>query len=356
MYLKSLNLHNFRRFKTLDLTFHEPISLLIEKNGQGKTTVLEAIYLLARAKSFRAKKVEEMILFERDLSRIKTSLTNAEEVELELILTKGIVQNKKTQKIHFLVNTVKKRKKDFLNHFNCVAFRPEDMRLIEGSPARRRDFIDDILSVCDQFYQDAYKTYYQALLRRNRLLHEIKQGKLKTSVLTYYNFALLKNGQILQEKRAQFFGEFATVDFPIAFQIEYLPSLINEERMKKYQEKELAAGYSLIGPHKDDFLVKIKLKNGQFYDLAAYGSRGQQRLAVLWLKIVEIVYLERKNQDKPILLLDDIFSELDDDSKIKVLELMNRYQTIVTSTEERTEKFLTKNYLNFEIISLVTTV
>ena len=145
------------------------------------------------------------------------------------------------------------------------------------------------------------------------------------SALTYWTMTILKHGQILQRQRRQFFEFCQTVDFPLEFQVEYDLSAITEERLEKYADREIAAGYTLVGPHKDDLLVKAKLSEQEtrFRDVSTYGSRGQRRLAVLWLKTCELAFIEAETGQKPILLLDDILSELDG------------HQALLTTASER---------------------
>ncbi len=154
--------------------------------------------------------------------------------------------------------------------------------------------------------------------------------------MQYWNLAALKHGSIVQKYRAAFFSFFQTVVFPYTFSVKYDPSLITEERQAEYASREIAAGHSLIGPHKDDFSVWMENAQspGGSVDVASYGSRGQQRLGVLWLKTAELAYISHITQELPVLLLDDIFSELDKDSRMLVLRLLGKVQAIVTTTEE----------------------
>lgn len=350
MQLKTLSLENFRIFVYKKIDFDFPLTLLIAKNGTGKTSILEAIVLGSLAKSFRAGRIEEMIKFEADYSRVVLDLAGLDEVKLEIMITPGQIQGRRTAKQLYRVNDLKRSKRKFLGYFYSVIFRPEDMKLIEGSPSRRRVFLDNIFVQFDPDYARALTTYEQALKRRNKLLFKIREGEADEQVLTYWNLTMLKHGKVLQEKRQVFFEFSKGVDFPVDFIGEYQPSVINQASLAKHQQRAIAAGHSLIGPQKDDFIVRfVQLENR---DVAVFGSRGQQRMTVLWLKICALHFLEKHTGAKPILLLDDIFSELDADSRELILPLFKKYQTIITSTDEQVGKMLSEQKIEFKKVGL----
>lgn len=324
------------------------ITVIAGDNATGKTTIIEALALLATGDSFRASKIEELLQFGAELGRIKTVLvevldTEAGTDELEIIVTPGEVQGKKTAKRLFSVNGVRRRKKDAVGKFYAVVFRPEDMRLIEGSPARRRQFLDTALAALHQDYAYALKQYDQTLKRRNKLLSQIKDGEQPRTTLAYWSNLLLKHGQTLQEHRQAFLQRFTGVEFPIDFTIGYLPSIISEERLAKYADKEIAAGYTLVGPHKDDFEVRLPMQ-GEKRSISVYGSRGQQRLAVLWLKFSELEYAKEVLLQAPILLLDDILSELDDESEQLALQTAEQQQTVITTADAQVAELLHEQF------------
>jgi len=331
MHFDGVALQNFRNYLQKSFLFPKQTTIIVGKNAAGKTSIIEAIALLSTGNSFRAEEVEEMIRFTEEISRVKSKITHNDEViEQEVLLTRGHFNGKSVQSRLYSVNDVRRRKKDFAGNFFTVVFRPEDMRLVEGSPSRRRHFIDTILTVTDPEYAQSLKEYEQGLVRRNRILSQVQEGTMPRTVLSFWNALLLKHGQILQEKRREFFSTFSSVDFPMEFFIEYQPSIINEERMQQYAEKEIIVGHTFIGPHKDDFTVLYR-----DHQISLFGSRGQQRLAVLWLKMCELSYVTNQTTTQPILLLDDIFSELDDEHRDQVVKLMQDRQTIMTTTEEK---------------------
>jgi DNA replication and repair protein RecF len=360
MIIKSLALQNFRNFTLSNFTFTKT-NLIFGNNGIGKTSIIEAIYLLASANSFRALRVEEMIRLEAELGRVQglidleSSVDNSsEELKLEVMLTRGVVQGRRTQYRLFSVNDVRRRKKDFLAFFKAVVFRPEDLRLVEGSPSRRRSFLDNALSMVSDEYRLALARYEQTLKRRNRLLQKINEGQENVSVLNFWNLNLVKNGEIIQLQRANFIDFIREVVFPFELNIAYEPSLISEKRLNEHLNKEIFLGHSLIGPHKDDFELKFSQKQKGINDLSilAYGSRGQQRLSVLWLKIAELQFLTDKIGYQPVLLLDDVLSELDIESKEMVLNLLSNYQTILTTADTDILADLRSRIKNLNLIIL----
>lgn len=357
--LKTLNLHHFRSYPAYKLELSSGATIIVGPNARGKTSLLEAIYLLATGESFRAEKIAELVRFEQELGRVSGEVNQPgqDSVQLEVTITRGMVQNQRAPARIFAVNGIKRQRKNFLGHLYAVLFRPEDLRLMEGSPSRRRSYLDEPLSVLFPEYRVALQVYEQTIVRRNKLLWSVREGEMPSTVLSYWNQTLLKHGQTLQRYRREYLSWFANITFPLAFRVEYVPSVLSEARQLEYLKKEIAAGHSLIGPHKDDLLVWLDT-----LEIATYGSRGQQRWAVLWLKWVEFEYVRyhlRAGQESNlgssgpaqpknplsaqpedflsttplILLLDDIFSELDAHSRQLVMQLVRSTQTVITTTE-----------------------
>src|SRR5579859_132561 len=353
MYLTGISLQNFRNYQQQSFLFPRATTVIVGDNGVGKTSLLEAISLLATGESFRAERVEEMIRFGTEIARVKGKVLEEEGhfTELEITLTRGVLNGQKVQSRLYAVNNVRRLKKNFIGHLFAVVFRPEDMRLIEGSPGRRRDFIDTLLSVTDRDYAQSLKTYGDGLVRRNRLLTQIRENEMPRSALTYWTTLLLKHGQVLQEKRRQLLGFFASVEFPFQFSAAYQPSVISEARLAQYAENEVAAGHTLVGPHKDDFMVNLA-SDSEGLALHLFGSRGQQRLGVLWLKMCELAYLKNQTGLQPLLLLDDILSELDQAHRQAVLSLLNHGQAVITTTEMRMVEEISAVAQEFEILHI----
>lgn len=331
--IRKIALQNFRNSSLDVFDFKSGANLVIGPNAAGKTSLIEAIHLLSTGDSFRANKIDEMVHFDQELARVKAKVGDDEIPEI--LLNRGQVGGRRTKKRHFILNGAKKRKKDFVGQFYSVVFRPEDMRLVEGSKSRRRRFMDESLSILDWRYARSLKMYEEASFKRNKLLWQIREGLVPKTTLKYWNLTVVKHGAHLQEKRRQFLDFFAKISFPLKFVVEYQPSVISQERIDQYQSQAIAVGRSLIGPHKDNFIVELNKdeKRDANFDIAIYGSRGQQRMAVLWLKICQLEYIEVKSEQKALLLLDDILSELDSAMKEKVFGLLGGRQSIITSAD-----------------------
>lgn len=334
MTIKTLQLQNFRSYKDQTFKFPSGTTLVVGPNTSGKTNLLEAIYLLATGKSFRAQIEEEMISYGKELARVKAEVeSEGEKEELEILLTSGQVGKRKKVKKQYLINGVRKRMLDFIGHFNCVLFGPEDLEIVVDSPAIRRNYLDSVLEQVDRDYRRASLSYKKGLKQRNRLLEQIRdEGRAKTS-LFLWDKLLLENGEVISEKR----GEF--IDFinqqPAHFGdlvINYEKSVISPQLLEKYQEKEIATGMTLIGPHRDDFVVSLVGRDKET-DLHRFGSRGEQRTAVFSIKLAELEYVAQKTGQRPVLLLDDIFSELDHQRRQRLVEVIPKQQTIITTID-----------------------
>lgn len=349
-----VGLQNFRTYRQRYVELDPDLTVVVGPNAIGKTSIIEALYLLATGSSFRAGKVEEMVHFDEELARVKGKLLDDDDEQiLEVVLTRGVVQGKRTQRTHFRINQANKRKKDFVGQLTAVVFRPEDMRLVEGSPSRRRQFLDDTIGQYDYQYQLAVSTYSKALIRKNKLLMQIRDGSVPEATLAYWDQQLIKHGEYIQEKRRELVQFCRSVAFPLQLGVEYEPSVISEERIKQYQSRAVAAGHSLIGPHKDDITVVFRPAAASSQQpLAAYGSRGQQRLGVLWLKLCALQLLHHQSGQRPLLLLDDIFSELDHTSRSFVMEVITKYQTVITTTDSHIADELTAAGLRPATITL----
>ena len=336
MGLTSIALSDFRNYENKEFEFSDGVTVIAGENAKGKTNLLEAIYLLGVGESFRAKRTEEMVRFEQELGRVSglVPLTKKDSINLEVLVNGGMVMGKTVNKRKYLIDGVSRRRKDILGILPLVLFRPEDVELISGSPDVRRKFLDRILIQVDKEYEHSLATYDQALRRRNKILDAIRDGSASRYSLTFWDGLLIKHGQVIQDKR-QLLTEYINRLFEKSelfkkLKIVYDLSAISESRIAQYAEAEVAVGYTLVGPHKDDLVIKEGTR-----DLMTYGSRGEQRMAVLALKMGEIYFLEEKGGKKATLLLDDIFSELDEEHKKEVLRVMAGRQVIVTTADEK---------------------
>ncbi|OGM25715.1 hypothetical protein A2962_04065 [Candidatus Woesebacteria bacterium RIFCSPLOWO2_01_FULL_39_61] len=349
MRINKIRLSNFRNFKAQILEFSEKIIVIVGPNASGKTNIIEAIFLLSTGKSFHARVEEEMVHYEEEIGRVKGSVVEADKervgTNLEVILTRGEitvgVSPKKTERIarkKLVVNGVARRLVDFAGRFKVVLFGPWDMSIVTGPPTLRRNFLDTVLSQVDREYRRASLSYEKGLRQRNRLLFRIREEGLSRSQLLFWDQLLIKNGNYLTQRREDFIG-FANKRPSLnnqVFNIEYDKSIISQTRLEQYKDEEVAAATTLVGPHRDDFIFKIQNPNSKFQkerELSRYGSRGEQRMGILWLKIAELSFIESESEDKPTLLLDDIFSELDHEHRKIVLDVSKNQQTIITTAD-----------------------
>jgi len=230
---------------------------------------------------------------------------------------------------------VARGKVKFVGRLVSVMFRPEDLRLIEGSPGRRRQFLDEILIQSDSNYARCLTAYERALRSRNRLLRAIREGEATRQQLSFWDQAVIKNGNILTERRREYLDYLTRVETSFGrYKLEYEYSTVSAARLAQYAREEVAAGHTLVGPHKDDFLVNEVMNDEFRKNLHSFGSRGEQRLGVLFLKIASMKYLEKKLGVRPILLLDDVFSELDDEHRGEIMKMMKGRQVIITTAKE----------------------
>ena len=312
MNLQNITLQNFRSYEKRSFSF-EKKTVVVGENGSGKSNLMEAVYMLATGKSFRADRDMEMIRYGGQFSILNFQFSNNDQIFNSQIT---ITDRKK-----FEVNGVPRRQIDFVGRVRAVLFYPQDMELVTGSPSGRRRYLDFVISQKDREYRRCLISYEKGLRQRNKLLEMIREGLAQRSQLYFWDKLLIKNGEYITLKRGEYLEGLA----------EYDKSVISEERLKQYEVKEVAAATTLVGPHRDDFTINLNNR-----DVSKYGSRGEQRMAVLGLKEKEIKRLsDEETKEKPLLLLDDIFSELDHKHREEVMDLVKNYsgQVIMTTTD-----------------------
>lgn len=321
MVLEALNLINFRNFERLELEFSQT-SVIVGQNSVGKTNVLESIYFLSSGKSLKGDYESEMILFGKHFSRIEGEVDNVGKLEIRLALVNGRFKKE------LLINGVRKRLLDFIGNFYVVIFTPTDLNLVTDSPALRRDHLNVLLSQADYTYRKVILSYEKALKSRNKVLLAISQGRSVKDQLSIWDEILTKLGNLIIRKRHDLFLFLNNYKSNFGnFQWHYLPNLITIGRLKACLVKDLETASTNIGPHRDEFRFLLG-KN----DLGLFGSRGEQRLSVLALKLAELEFLKTKITTQPILLLDDAFSELDSYHRNEVIKILDNQQTILTTT------------------------
>jgi len=333
--IKRLKLTDFRNYEEKEIEFGNGVNVVFGENAIGKTNLLEAVYMISLGDSFRARRTEEMVRFGCELGKVKADLMSGEEdkQEIEVIVNGGLVMGKVVNKRKYLINGVSRRKSDLLGLLPVVIFRPEDVELVSGSADIRRKFMDKLLIQADKVYENSITTYEQALRRRNKILDAIRDGSANRHALTFWDGLLIKHGNIVSAKRQdllKYINElFGKSELFKKVKLSYEMSPISETRLAQYKDAEVAVGYTLVGPHKDEVLVTENERN-----LSTFGSRGEQRMAVLAMKMGEIYFLEEMGKKKALLLLDDIFSELDMVHKREVLRVTEGRQVIVTTADE----------------------
>lgn len=345
MILKTLKLNNFRNYINFEIAL-PPIMLLIGNNAQGKSNFLEAIYFLATTKSPRVEKDGQLINADANFCTVKGEVADQEptsssggmdsekpaeyltELEIVMQLPEGVGDEGRIEK-RTKINGISRRVVDYIGNLIAIYFTPEDINLVAGSPSLRRWHIDITLAQIDKDYKKAITNYSNVLVARNRLLKQIKEGLAREDELTFWTNQLVENGQILTQKRTQFFEFLNNCQKVLGdFNFEYLSNAITPERLEKYHQRELDAATSLIGPHRDDFIFKEDNRN-----LAYFGSRGEQRTAVLNLKLDELQFITEVTHKKPLLLLDDVFSELDIEHRDYIASLVSNQQTIISAVK-----------------------
>lgn len=326
MFLRSLKIRNFRNFTEQKIIFRKKVTVLKGDNAQGKTNFLESIFFLATGKPIKSETDEEIIKLDDMVVIVEGEIENlSESNQISTIIQKTEEGPRKK----FLVNGIPRRLLDYSGNLVVVYFRPEDIDLVTGSPSLRREYIDQTISQIDREYRKNLNSYQKIITQKNKLLKLIRDGLARIDELFYWNKEQLKLGIKIQEKRRNFFESINSYEKKFGeFEYRYFPSEITEERLQDYRDREIQAVMSLIGPHRDDFSFLLSEKN-----LAKYGSRGEQRTAVLDLKFTELIFFEAILGERPILLLDDIFSELDISHRQHVLDLSKLQQTIISTVE-----------------------
>jgi DNA replication and repair protein RecF len=353
MILSGLTLQNFRSYGKQAFVFSPFVTLITGSNTAGKTNILEAIYMMATGKSFRADTDREMIRWGEEVGRIKVV---EEDLKLEIVMTPGTVNGVHAPLKKYFVNGVARRMVDFVGNLRAVLFWPEHLGLVTDSPSLRRRYLDSVLVQVDREYRRNLMSYERGLRQRNRLLDFINEGTANRGQLLFWNQLLIKAGSYITDKRAEFIefiNEYQVSG--IKYQVAYDKSVISEARLEQYKDEEVAAKATLVGPHRDDFMFMRQAardKRQDLLDLSKYGSRGEQRLAILWLKLAEVAYIKKQTGENPILLLDDIFSELDEAHRDLVLDVINQQQTIVTTADRDILSILKDKTEHVDVITL----
>jgi len=357
MRIKNIKLVNFRNYKDEQVTFGNNTNILYGENAQGKTNLVEAVYLCAVGRSPRTTKDKEMIRTGADFARVSLEVEKREGVvKIDIIISKN--QNK-TIKINGLPIL---RMGELMGNINCIFFSPDELKLVKESPQDRRRFMDIDISQMSKTYFYLLQRYEEILSSRNKLIKTTRDIKVLKETLPIYDVQLASVGSKIIISRIKFVNKLKNsanesnlflTDGKENLEIEYagiigesaeeIEKILLSEYYRTY-DKDFSLGYTSVGPHRDD--IKISVHG---IDIRAYGSQGQQRTAALSLKLAELEIFTSEIGEAPILLLDDVLSELDIGRQEKLLERIQSVQTLLTCTH--LQHLNQKNQKQFHIAS-----
>ncbi|MBQ3543718.1 MAG: DNA replication/repair protein RecF [Lachnospiraceae bacterium] len=336
MIIESLELKNYRNYDSLEIKFDEGKNILYGDNAQGKTNILEALYLCSTSKSHRGSKDREIIQFDKDESHIKLMLRKNDvpyriDMHLKKSKSKGIAIN----------GIPIKKSSELLGINNIILFSPEDLAIIKNGPSERRKFIDMELCQIDKIYLNDLLKYNKIINQRNCLLKELNFNYNKSlyETLDIWDIKLSEYGNKIIKRREEFINQINEIIINIhhrlsggkeSLYVKYEPNVISEklsDEIIKNRDKDIKLKTTTVGPHRDDLGFFI-----EEMDIRKFGSQGQQRTAALSLKLSEIEFVKKVINDTPILLLDDVMSELDSNRQNYLLDSIEDVQTIITCT------------------------
>ncbi len=335
MVIYDLSLTNFRNFKNKHFSFSPSLTVICGDNARGKTNLLEAIFCITNGTGFRETREEELISFNNNNCSIKLAFQSKNQrINLQLNLEKKQDGVSKT----YYYNQVKKRWGYIKHELNkTILFSPQQLSIITGPPEQRRDYLNKAISFYCDDYRRAVINYENAIKRRNRILESKDDVSKIEDELIFWDGYLEQQSKLIIEKR-QSYIDFLNTHQQLDnkwFIVHYQKNVFSRERLKLYRDLQARYRKTVIGPQKDDvqILISDNFSKKEFKELSRYGSRSEQRIGMFWLKWNEILYHQEMFKKKPILLLDDIFSELDQSNKQLILKLIDNYQTILTTAE-----------------------
>lgn len=334
MFIESIELLNYRNYDRLHVDFHEGTNILYGDNAQGKTNLLEAVYVCSTTKSHKGSKDREIIRFGEEESHIKM-IVNRDGISYRIDM-----HLKKNKPKGIAINGIPIRKaSELFGIVNVIFFSPEDLNIIKEGPSERRRFLDLELCQLNKLYVHNLIQYNKVVIQRNRLLKELEFNPALEETVSVWDTQLIRYGKELIQTRTDFIHDLNEIIHDIHFHlsgekedltVKYEPNVSKdnfEEILLRNYPQEVKQRMTLTGPHRDDlnFLV-----NGT--DIRKFGSQGQQRTTALSLKLAEIELVKRTVKDSPVLLLDDVLSELDSKRQEHLLSEINQIQTVITCT------------------------
>jgi DNA replication and repair protein RecF len=350
MYLSHLSLTNYRNFQDMNLELPSGMVFIFGRNAQGKSNLLEAIYLLVIGKSYRTN-IDKELMFQEipSLKQVQTLVSG--EVKHKNGTLKAMVglqsftndrgQETKAYK-QIRVNGSPTTVTRLVGCINAVLFTPNDIDLVFGPPSGRRRFLDILISQVDRNYLHTLQRYHRVITQRNHLLRLIRDKKGSRDELDFWDEELVKEATVISSRRSQVLEDITPMaqkshfeltghDENLDLQFEAaVPVQGLKDTLRVQREREIIAGMTIFGPHRDDLLMEIDGMNA-----ATYSSRGQARSIALALRLAEAFFLKRERGEEPLLLLDDVLSELDKKRRHRVLEEAGKYEQILATTAER---------------------
>lgn len=335
MYIEKIKLNNFRNYEELELNLNKNINIIYGNNAQGKTNILESIFLSSFGKSFRTNKEKEMIRFGQDKSLIDIFFQKKDrdgKIRIE-------IGNKK----QISLNGIKiKKLSELLGNINIVIFTPDDINILKEGPAKRRRFLDMLIGQLRPNYVYSLNMYLKTIEQRNNYLRQIREENKPENMLEIWDEKLAEYGEKIFLYRKDFIDKILNKINEIhknitgekeKIKIEYISNCEQREEylklLKERRKLDIIKGYTTKGIHRDDFIVYINDN-----DVSIYGSQGQNRTAVLSLKISELQVVRDEIGEYPILLLDDFMSELDEERRKNFLNNIRNTQVILTATDK----------------------
>lgn len=348
MWINQIKINNFRNYINQEINLKNGINIFYGENAQGKTNIIESIFLCSIGKSFRTNKDREMINFNKDKATVEISFKKSDR--------DGKIKIEIGEKKQVFINEIKTKKlSELLGNINVVIFNPDDIDILKNGPSKRRKFLDVMISQLRPNYINTLNLYLKTLLQRNNYLRQIREESKSQEMLDIWDEKLADYAIKIYQYRKEFIEKiekkiekihYKITDNTEKIKIEYISECEDKkiflEKLKSRRNLDIIKGFTTKGIHRDDFIIYINNK-----PVNIYGSQGQHRTAILSLKLSELQVIYDEIGEYPILLLDDFMSELDEKRKNNLLENIENLQVIITCTEKL--KLENLNYFEYNV-------
>lgn len=335
MNITTIKLKNFRNYEEEIIELNKGINIFYGDNAQGKTNILESVFLCSIGKSFRSNKEKELIKLGENCAEIEINYNKSDR--------EGRIKYNISDKKQINVNGIKINKlSELIGNINTVMFSPDDIEILKGGPQKRRKFLNMMISQLRPSYIYNYNLYIKALEERNNYLRQIKNENKPEELLEIWDEKLSEYAEIIYNYRNEFINKikekieqihYKITDEKEIIKIHYISDFSDiykfKNKLKNSRKNDIQKGYTTVGIHRDDFIIYINKK-----ELSIYGSQGQYRTAILSLKLSELYTIYDEIGEYPILLLDDFMSELDDKRRKKLIENITETQVLITGTNK----------------------